>query len=728
MFNWFKKTDSATKTAPDIKTSDHHDNSINTTSAISESIALKDQGNALLGEGKLDEAAKCYRHAIELNPNYAEAYTNLGVISQSKGNLNEAAALYRQAVSLNPDLLPAHLNLSSVLINMGQFAEAEGSLRRVVVLAPEHAGAWQSLGVMAAQRGDFQQAESMLRRTLELQPDYAEAYNNLGNLLKQSKRLTEAEISYRRAIELQPDNPRSRYNLGNLLKEAKNLPEAEACYRCALELKPDYVDAHNNLGLLLMETKRLPEAENSFRRALELKPNFAETHNNLGLLFKEAKRLTEAEAAYRRALEFKPDYAEALLNLGTLLKENQRTEEAEISYHMALRLKPDYAEAQYNLGILLMESRRFEEAERQYRDALRIKPDLAEAHTNLGILLTEIQRLTEAEDSYRRALEHQPNYAEAHYNLGSLLLSLGRYAEAWTYYEHRYNANIKKDGGTLPLLPFPQWRGESLKGKSLLLWPEQGYGDYIQFARYAGLLRDSGVSHLTLLCAPPLKPLLETVDGVDEVITKWDHDSLHDYWSLPLSLPLYLGTKLDSIPARQPYMHALANRREKWRARFPSGKLKVGLVWKGNADHKNDANRSLPGLVTLAPLWTVPEVTFFSLQKGQGEEEATKPPLGQQLIHLGSDIGDFADTAAILDQLDLVICVDTAIAHVAGALGKPCWVLLPALGTDWRWLRERGDSPWYPSIRLFRQQAPNEWDRLVEEIRQALLARLDSSC
>jgi len=417
MFNWFKKSVVTIKTAPDSKVPDSQDKNTNISSAMSESIALKDQGNALLSQGKLDEAAKCYRSAIEHNPNYAEAYTNLGVISQSKGNLNEAAALYRQAVSLNPDLLTAHQNLSSVLINMGQIAEAEGSLQRVVSLAPEHAGAWQSLGVMAAQRGDFPQAESMLRRAIELQPDYAEAHNNLGNLLKQTKRFTEAEAAYRRAIELQPDNPRSRYNLGNLLKEAKNLPEAEACYRRALELHPDYVDAHNNLGLVLMETQRLPEAEMAFRRALELKPNFAEAHNNLGLLFKETKQLPEAEVAYRRALEFKPDYVETLLNLGTLLKEIQRMDEAEAAYGRALELQPNYADAHYNLGLLLFENEYFPKAEACYRRALDLKPDFVEAHSNLGNVLTQLGNMDEAEACYQRAIKINPDFTDGYSNL-----------------------------------------------------------------------------------------------------------------------------------------------------------------------------------------------------------------------------------------------------------------------------------------------------------------------
>ncbi|MEJ1959082.1 MAG: glycosyltransferase family 9 protein [Nitrosomonadales bacterium] len=213
-----------------------------------------------------------------------------------------------------------------------------------------------------------------------------------------------------------------------------------------------------------------------------------------------------------------------------------------------------------------------------------------------------------------------------------------------------------------------------------MIHPEQGFGDYIQFARYAPLLKARGVSRLTVFCNPSLKALLESMGSIDAVITDLASAPLHDYWSFPLSLPLYFGTTVDNIPATLPYLHALPERVERWHERLSQKGFRVGLVWKGNPGHKNDANRSLPGLAILAPIWTVPGVMFYSLQKGQGEDEANHPPPGQPVIPLGSDIRDFADSAAIVAQMDLVICVDTAIAHLAGALGKPCWVLLPAFG------------------------------------------------
>jgi hypothetical protein len=344
-------------------------------------------------------------------------------------------------------------------------------------------------------------------------------------------------------------------------------------------------------------------------------------------------------------------------------------------------------------------------------------------HCVLGVALKELGHLDGAVASFRRALEINPDLAEAHLNLSSLLLSLGQYADAWPKYETRYHTNINGRYVILPDVSFPQWQGEPLTGKSLVIWPEQGFGDEIQFARYIPLLKIRGVSRITLVCKSPLKALLGTLEGVDAVVSQSEAASLpfHDYWTFSMSLPLHFATTVETIPSGLPYLSVLPERLDVWRDRLPTGGLKVGLVWKGSAGHKNDANRSLPSLSTLATLWSVPGVTFVSLQKGQGEEEAATPPAGQPIVNMGSGIQDFADTAAIVAQLDLVICIDTAIAHLAGALGKPCWVLLPASGTDWRWLRERTDSPWYPDVmRLFRQTKADDWAATIGEVAQTL--------
>jgi hypothetical protein len=384
----------------------------------------------------------------------------------------------------------------------------------------------------------------------------------------------------------------------------------------------------------------------------------------------------------------------------------------------AVAIRPHDEDVHSNLGVFLSDIGQFDAAIESYRRTLEISPDYVEAHNNLGWLFCKLGHFDQAALHCRRAAEIKPDFHLATLNLGLILLSQGRYVEGWPYYEIRPAVRDREFTVSVPQLPFSQWRGESLQGKSLLLWPEQGFGDYVQFIRYASLLKDRGLSRLTVRCPAPLKALLQTAAGVDQVITDADPVSPHDYWSFPLSLPLHFGTTVETIPVSLPYLQAPPDRRERWSKRLPNG-FKVGLVWKGSTAHSNDGNRSLPGLATLTPLWSIPGITFVSLQKGAGEDEARCTEL--PIVDLGSDIRDFADTAAIVEQLDLVICVDTAVAHVAGALGKPCWVLLPAIGCDWRWMRDRSDSPWYPgALRLFRQKERGDWSGVVDEMVSAL--------
>lgn len=393
-------------------------------------------------------------------------------------------------------------------------------------------------------------------------------------------------------------------------------------------------------------------------------------------------------------------------------------EKAERFWLRALLLKPDYAVAHFNLGILLHDRKRSYEAESCYRQALLHKPDYAEAYNNLAYLLQECQRFDEAEASFRLALALKPGYAKAEWNLGLLLLSLGRFDEGWRCYEARYHPTVKQTDK--PRLPYPQWKGQALTGKSLVLWPEQGHGDEIQFCRYIAVIKKLGAKSITLVCKQPLKRLFLSLDGADAVVAQEDAATLppHDYWALLHSVMLYCGTTLDSIPASLPYLQAPIERIDYWASRLPARGMRIGLVWKGANRHKNDANRSIAELRTLAPLWNVSDTVFISLQKGQGEEEALSTRL--PILPLGADIEDFADTAAIVSQLDLVICVDTAIAHLTGAINKPCWVLLPAIGVDWRWSHEREDNLWYPSLRLFRQNRLGEWGEVVDKLADAL--------
>jgi tetratricopeptide (TPR) repeat protein len=439
-------------------------------------------------------------------------------------------------------------------------------------------------------------------------------------------------------------------------------------------------------------------------------------------------RLDEAMQRYLDAIHLAPNPARAHLNRGNILLLQGDLNGALDAFRTAIKHQPDYAGAYYNIGNALLNDGKLDEAAASYRRALEIQPDYAEVHCSLGVALKELGQLDDAVASFRNALEINPDLVEAHLNLGSLLLSQGRYAEGWPEYEARYDPCYSGRQSIPPNLAFPRWQGEPLTGKSIVVWPEQGFGDEIQFARYIPLLKTRGVSRITLVCKPPLKALLETLTCVDAVVPQSEAASLpfHDYWTFSMSLPLHFATTVETIPVVPPYLSAPSERLNRWHNRLPAGGLKVGLVWKGSALHDNDVNRSLPSLSTLAPLWSVPGVIFISLQKGQGEEEAATPPTGQPILHLGSEILDFTDTAAIVAQLDLVICIDTAIAHLAGALNKPCWLLLPASGTDWRWLRERSDSPWYPDVmRLFRQTKASDWAATIGDVAQNLKSWVD---
>ncbi|MFC0400048.1 tetratricopeptide repeat protein [Paraburkholderia rhizosphaerae] len=375
----------------------------------------------------------------------------------------------------------------------------------------------------------------------------------------------------------------------------------------------------------------------------------------------------------------------------------------------------DEAIAQNDTGNDLRRAGQLHEAEQHYRNALRHWPDCPEFHANLADTLEALGRLDEAEAAYRNAIRFNPELHEARFNLSLLLLSQGRYIDAWPLYEAR--GPLFQEHGTLP---FPKWAGEALSGKSLLLLPEQGYGDTIQFVRYAALLKALGVAQLTVACKPELGPLLRTVEGIDTVVTDPNELRMHDYWESLTSLPRHFGTTPQSIPARIPYVGVYTQRMDRWKARLPDSPLRVGLVWKGNPGHENDAARSLPHFATLAPLLSVDGVSFVSLQTGDAELEVAASGNHQHVVCLGKDIHDFADTAAIVAQLNLVIAVDTAIVHLTGALGVACWLMLPKSGVDWRWHRAGAQSSWYPQDMYVFRQMSGGWPEQIASIRSAL--------
>lgn len=478
------------------------------------------------------------------------------------------------------------------------------------------------------------------------------------------------------------------------------------------------------LGEALLRRGRFAEAELAWRGVVALAPNDPAGHFRVGLCLHSRGEPEAAIAHYRDALALSPEDPECLNNLGCALRDLRRPAEAVTYFQAAIRRRPNYGAALSNLGNAYKEIGRLDEAEDICRAATAAMPDSAFAHFNLGCVLQAQGRSGVAADSYRAALALAPDYVPAHCNLAEVLLRLGAMPEGWAEFEWRSRAD--KLWNALPQFPQPRWRGESLAGKTILLHCEQGFGDVLQFCRYAPLLAKRG-GRVVVRVYPPLARLMKSLPGVAEVTETGTPLPKFDVHLPMLSVPHILRTRLETIPSTTPYLAAPEADRAVWRERLKDVEgLKVGLVWAGNPrPHDPDANRmdalrSL-NLADFAPLAEVPGVALFSLQKGPPAEQAAAPPPGLALVDHSDELADFADTAALIENLDLVISVDTSVVHLAGALGKPVWVLSRFNGC-WRWLENRDDSPWYPTARIFRQPRRGDWSETVLRVRDALRA------
>ncbi|WP_018150508.1 tetratricopeptide repeat protein [Leeia oryzae] len=427
-----------------------------------------------------------------------------------------------------------------------------------------------------------------------------------------------------------------------------------------------------------------------------------------------------AASALHQVLQSFPDIAEAHANLAFVLEQLGRPDEATAAYRQALGLQPDNANTLTNLAALLITKKQFTEALSLLTHAITAQPDAHAAWLNLGVLHASLGNAQQAEDAYRRALMLVPDYAKARFNLAYILLQQGRFEEGWQCLASR--------DWPQPLgLHFqcPRWQGEDLTGKRIIIGLEGGHGDMIQFVRYASLLKAKGAVKVDILCQPALARLLQRMPALDNIYPISLPVPAHgwDYWVPLLSLPFLCQTTLQTIPAHIPYLDADAQQQAVWQARLaPKQGITVGLAWKGNPAFENDQDRSLPSVNVLSPLAHLPGIQLVSLQKGTWPDD----PVYMQAMGVrdtSGDIGDFADLAGLIAELGLVISVDTAVAHLAGAMGKPCWLLLPAYKPDWRWLKDRPDTPWYPDMQLFRQTQAGDWASVMSELRYLLQAR-----
>lgn len=601
----------------------------------------------------------------------------------------------------------------------GQLQEAEALYRQVVEQYPQQADVWFWLGLIASQLGKLEESVTYYQQVIQLQPGLAEAHSNLGTVLLDLGRRTDAIAHQQHAISLLPNDANLYYNLAIALSQDGQLDAAIEHYQQAVRLNPGYANAHHNLGAVLFKQNRWEEAIPCYQQAIALMPEHVNARNSLGVALLRQGKLDAAKDQFATAIDLKPDYASAHDNLGTVLQRQGQLDAAIAHYRHAIALKPDCANAYSNLGAALKEQGKLAESIACYQEAIRLQPDHADAYNNYGGTLVEQGKFQQAIACYEQAIQHRFDYADAHLNLGIILLMLGDFQRGFTEYHWRWQTK------QCPDLRYPQalWDGSDLQDKVILLTAEQGFGDTIQFVRYAALVAQRG-GHVVIACQKPLLRLLNTMTGIDRCVDR-DRVDVQTHLHCPLlDLPQILGTSLDTIPAQVPYLQVPPSE-----ITLPGGRgdredggdggdggeqFKVGIVWAANPTSSTASKRSCT-LENFLALLQIPQVILYSLQKDC--PEADRPLLNshQRIYDLSDQLEDFGDTAAALAQLDLVISVDTAVAHLAGALGKPVWTLLSFVA-DWRWLLDRPDSPWYPTMQLFRQPQPDDWHTVFQHV------------
>ena len=593
------------------------------------------------------------------------------------------------------------------------FADAERGYREALALAPENADAHHLLGVLLFETRRLEEALPALDHALRIDPQFADAHYNLGRALTELRRLDSAVASYGLAIRARPGFTHAHFNLGNVLSELGRSDEAIISFRRAIWCDPNYAKAYTNLGHLLAKRQHA-EAVKCFEKAAALEPKSAPARVNLAKLLHEKGEVARAEIALSQAIALDPNYAAAWSELGMIRLEQSNAADALPMLQNADRLRPGDGETLNNVGIAHLALGQFDEAIASLRQAVELLPNLAAAHTNLGNALHEAGMFDAAKQSHARAIEIQPDFAEAHFNLGIAQLLTGDFERGWKEYAHRAPSPLEpKDR--------PRWDGSPLARKTILLYPEQGMGDTIQFIRFAPALKAQG-ARVVFGCPAPLIRLLGTCAGIDQILPDRAPLPPVDCYAPLLSLPGLLGVNPTTTPAEVPYIFPPSAMIEDWRARLAGvAGFRVGIAWQGNPKHKGDRQRSVP-LEQFEPLAQMEGVRLVSLQQGFGVEQIAARA-GRLQVHDPGDLPDFLETAALMRCLDLVVTVDSAIAHVAGALGVPAWVMLPRV-PDWRWLLDREDTPWYPSVRLFRQERMGEWSPVFATIAECLRERL----
>jgi tetratricopeptide (TPR) repeat protein len=566
----------------------------------------------------------------------------------------------------------------------GRLDEAEAIYRQILTREPRHADALHLLGLISYQRGQLDQAIHLLRQAIEANPSVAAYFSNYGQFLLARGQRDEAVAALGQAVRLDPNHTPAHLGLGNALQSMNQYEPSAAAYREALRIDPNIAEAWSNLGSCLCAAGKHREAVDALERAVTLRPGFAQAWINLATARRLAGDAARAVDAGRKAAGIQPAHPAALLALGSALQA----------------------------------AGQIDEAAAVFGNAVALQPALSTAWVNLGSALWKQGNFAQAMESLNRAIQLNPSDASAHYHRALALLSLGQYQQGWAEYEWRF-----RDPELIaaqPKVVGQRWAGENLHGKTILIYGEQGLGDSIQFVRFLPQVAQRG-GKIILQCSPPLVRLFSSLPDVAQIISRDEPEPSYDLQAPLMSLPYILRIGA-AIPSQVTYLHAPAMQVEKWARRLASieGKPKIGIAWAGNPNHVDDRNRSIP-FASFAQLLDV-DATWVSLQKGPASKQAIGYP---RLTDWTDELEDFAQTAALIENLDLVIAVDTAVVHLAAALGKPTWALLPYVA-HWGWLRDVEASPWYPTMKLFRQSVRRDWSEPLARIRQELIRRRES--
>ncbi|WP_081333530.1 tetratricopeptide repeat protein [Burkholderia territorii] len=715
-----------------------------------QSAAILGRAQQSHGAGRFDDAARDYLAVLANEPDHPQALHLYGVLQFQRGAVGEAEALLRRSISIDASAR-ALSDLGAIVGESGRVDEALDHFAAALRAAPDDVQTLVRRGNTLIAQHRYDDALAAFDRALAVSPLVLDALCNRGAALRALGRLDDALDTYDRALMVDPRSCESWFNRGLVLRALQRPADALHCFDRANALRPGVATIQAERGRALVDLDRVNEALAAFNdaiaadparldvlhdsavalerlgradeallrceRVLALDANHVPALASRGNALLQMRRYDDALDSYARALAIEPRSADLLCNRGTALRHLKRFDEALSCYDAALAIDPHFAEAWTNRGSVLQDLHRRDEAAASLDRALALRPEHATNWLNRGNLHADHAQADDALAAYERALALRPDYVDAHVARASLHLMEGDFERGWPAYEWRlHDAQLARQ-----VRPFtqPAWRGdEPLDGRTILIHAEQGYGDTLQFCRYVPLVAARG-ARVVLEVQPPLRALMASLDGTAAVVSRGEPLPAFDcHVPLP-SLPYAFRTDARTIPSAAAYLHADPHRVREWEALLGARRRpRIGLAWAGNPEHRNDHHRSID-LARFAPLFDL-DVDWVSLQKPVRERnlgELADSPLRR----VDDALGDFADTAALIGALDVVIAVDSAVAHLAGALGRPVWILLPD-PPEWRWMRARGDSPWYPSARLFRQSSPGHWRAVIDAVRDAIAA------